>query len=208
MNLKKFKKSLVSIVLGSSLFLGNGGVICQQPRAWLTEKFFKTAGETYKDNSKMTKIINVFKFFSDLHNEPEYASALIFICMSSSLRLKGLTPLRESATPTELFQLLFANAMIAATINGPSIGSNFKKPDGSDVTITETYNLKLLCWCSERTIAPVTEILQEELELIFSGQQINDTQIETPKSYCLFCNPKIDTQLKYLLNSANKLLSE
>ena len=66
MNFKKFKKSLVSIVLGSSLFLGNGGVICQQPRAWLTDEFFTNAKEKYKDDQNMKLLLIVSEFLSDL----------------------------------------------------------------------------------------------------------------------------------------------
>ena len=66
MNLKKFKKSLVSIVLGSSLFFGNGGVICQQSKAWLSDEFFTTARETYKDNPGMKLLLSVSEFLSKL----------------------------------------------------------------------------------------------------------------------------------------------
>ena len=72
MNLKKFKKSLVSIVLGSSLFIGNGGGIFQHPKAWLSDEFFTTARETYKDNPDMTLIIDFVKFFSDKNSDSNY----------------------------------------------------------------------------------------------------------------------------------------
>ena len=72
MNLKKFKKSLVSIVLGSSLFLGNGGVICHQLKAWFSEDSFTTVRETYKDNPNMTLIIDFVKSFSDKNSDSNY----------------------------------------------------------------------------------------------------------------------------------------
>ena len=66
MNLKKFKKSLVSIVLGSSLFIGNGGGIFQHPKAWLSDEFFTTARETYKDDQKIQLLLIVSEFLSEL----------------------------------------------------------------------------------------------------------------------------------------------
>ena len=66
MNLKKFKKSLVSIVLGSSLFIGNGGGIFQHPKAWLSDEFFTTARETYKDDQKIQLLLIVLEFLSEL----------------------------------------------------------------------------------------------------------------------------------------------
>ncbi len=69
MNFKKFKKSLVSIVLGSSLFLVNGGVICQQPKAWFTDEFFTNAKERYKDDQNIQLLLIVLEFLSKLSNQ-------------------------------------------------------------------------------------------------------------------------------------------
>ncbi len=71
MNFKKFKKSLVSIVLGSSLFLVNGGVICQQPKARFTDEFINSEIKKYQKFPEMIKIIKVLKFFSDFRKKPE-----------------------------------------------------------------------------------------------------------------------------------------
>ena len=210
MNLKKFKKSLVSIVLGSSLSLGNGGVVCQQPKAWFYNEFIDSETEKYAHNPEMTKIIKVLKFFSDLYKKPEYAGALRFIYTSSLLRLKDLAEVRESAGSTESFQVLFTNAIVVAIFKGPAIGTMFKNTDGTHVFKATEELLELLCLCSECTIDPVTKILQEELELIFSGQQINDpiVVVGEPASSCSFYNSELDIQLKNLLTSAIELLSE
>ncbi len=69
MNFKKIKKSLVSIVLGSSLFLVNGGGICQQPKAVFPEGFLKTAKEIYENDHNMTLIINFLELFSNKCSE-------------------------------------------------------------------------------------------------------------------------------------------
>jgi len=69
MNFKKIKKSLVSIVLGSSLFLVNGGVVCQQPKALFPEGFLETAKKTYENDHNMTLIINFLELFSDKYSE-------------------------------------------------------------------------------------------------------------------------------------------
>ena len=214
MNLKKFKKSLVSIVLGSSLFIGNRGVICQQPRAWFPDEFIDSEKEKCAHNPEMTKIINVLKFFSDLHNEPEYAYVLRVIACSSLLHFENLAKVRKSDVTKQFCQFMLTRAMFAATVAGPFKELELEKTDGEIIYQTKELLFEQLCLCSERTIDPVTAILQEELKLIFSVRQIKDLsemkklKVETPEGYSWFYNSKIGTQLKHLLNSAIKLLSE
>ena len=89
MNLKKFKKSLVSIVLGSSLFLGNRGVICQQPKAWFPDEFFTTARETYKGKPGMKLLLDILEFFSNL--APEKTTKNLVIMPLLNIRIDILS---------------------------------------------------------------------------------------------------------------------
>jgi len=218
MNLKKFKKSLVSIVLGSSLFLVNGGVICQQPKAWLPDEFINSEIEKYQKFPEMLKIINVLKFFSDLHEKPEYAGALSFIHTSSLSRLKYLSTVRTNAVTKKLFQVSFTRAMVAATAPIPSSRIVLQTSDGKT---TKNLPMELLfehlnLLCSDCGINPVTTILQDELTLILSIKHfLNLQEIQTrikektsPEEYTITCNQKIELQLEDLLPSAIELLSE
>ena len=207
MNLKKFKKSLVSIVLGSSLFLGNGGVICQQSKARFPDEFINSQFEKYKDNSEMIRIIKVLKFFSGLHHEPKHADDLSFIHTSSLSLFTRLIPLIDSEEPTEFCKVLFANAMMAATATELYIKITLAEPGGTtSKDLTNEMLFERLNSCSEYNI--VITILKEELKLIFSDQQINDPQVEKPEGYSRLDNAKLYIRLKNLLTSAIELLSE
>ena len=94
MNLKKFKKSLVSIVLGSSLFLGNG-VICQHPKALFTDEFINSEKEKYAHDLEMTKIIKVSNLFSDFRKEPKnknVSDTLLNACEKNMNKLTNIKP--------------------------------------------------------------------------------------------------------------------
>ena len=213
MNLKKFKKSLVSIVLGSSLFLVNGG-ICQQPKAWFPDKFINSEIEKYENFPEMIKIINVLKFFSDLHEKPEYTDALHIIYLESLSYEKKLAESGTAETPEQRCTKWFAKAMVAATDSKSVIGFELCRPDGKLLPITREQLFGVLCLNAIQSDKPVPEILEPELELIFSGQQINDQnvmiplRVAKPESSCSFYNSHIDDQLENLLNSAIKLLSK
>ena len=177
------------------------------------EEFFDEF-EKYKDNSEMIRILNVLKFFSELHKKPEYADVLRFIYLSSYSRSeKGLAPVRKSPGPGS-FRVFFARAMMAATAIGSFDGMRLVTPDG---TTTKMLTKELLfgnlhCLCSEYDIG--TEILREELKLIFSVWYINDPCFSEFLLKLLKAKPHegyssyIGKQLENLLTSAIELLSE
>ena len=105
MNFKKIKKSLVSIVLGSSFFV-NGGVICQQPKALFPEGFLKTAKKIYENDHNMTLIINFLELFSDKCSElsdTESMTLLTEIFLTSAENSRDYRDYIEKAQQKDLY---------------------------------------------------------------------------------------------------------
>jgi len=103
MNFKKIKKSLVSAVLGSSLFLVNGGVICQQPKARFTDEFINSEIKKYQKFPEMIKIIKVLKFFSDFRNKPENENVSNTLLNACKKNLDTLTKIKPENRTNDWF---------------------------------------------------------------------------------------------------------